>query len=114
MTTPRGLPFVAIQIVDNKVFGPFSTRPYRRVSPPVAFPLYASVRSNLPTIQHFFGRDTELAKLLPDLHPDATGWGALIDGLAIRAAELAAPGHFDEIVFLSDKQTAMDSTRKDN
>jgi hypothetical protein len=76
----------------------------------------SSFRSNLPTIQRFFGRDTELAKLLPDLHPDATGWGALIDGpggmgkttLAIRAAELAAPGHFDDIVFLSAKQTAMD------
>jgi len=73
-------------------------------------------RSNLPTIQRFFGRDTELAKLLPDLHPNATGWGALIDGpggmgkttLAIRAAELAAPGHYDDILFLSAKQTAMD------
>ena len=73
-------------------------------------------RSNLPTIQRFFGRDTELAKLVPDLHPDATGWGALIDGpggigkttLAIRAAELAAPGHYDNILFLSAKQTAMD------
>ncbi|OYW71487.1 MAG: hypothetical protein B7Z37_27645 [Verrucomicrobia bacterium 12-59-8] len=73
-------------------------------------------RNNLPAIQRFFGRDTELAKLIPDLHPDATGWGALIDGpggmgkttLAIRAAELAAPGHYDEIVFLSAKQTAMD------
>ncbi|MCP5555279.1 MAG: TIR and AAA domain-containing protein, partial [Akkermansiaceae bacterium] len=72
--------------------------------------------SSLPTIQRFFGRDTELAKLLPDLHPNATGWGALIDGpggmgkttLAIRAAELAAPGHYDDIVFLSAKQTAMD------
>ena len=28
--------------------------------------------------------------------------------LAIRAAELAAPGHFDDILFLSAKQTAMD------
>ncbi|MDB6007221.1 MAG: hypothetical protein JWR15_4208, partial [Prosthecobacter sp.] len=73
-------------------------------------------RNNLPTIQRFFGRDTELAKLLPDLHPDATGWGALIDGpggigkttLAIRAAELAAPGHFDDIIFLSAKLTGMD------
>ncbi len=78
---------------------------------PTSFP-----RSNLPTIQRFFGRETELAKLLPDLHPDATGWGALIDGpggmgkttLAIRAAELAAPGHYDDILFLSAKQTAMD------
>jgi tetratricopeptide (TPR) repeat protein len=81
----------------------------------VPMPL-STPRSNLPTIQRFFGRDTELAKLLPDLHPDATGWGALIDGpggmgkttLAIRAAELAAPGHYDDILFLSAKQTAMD------
>jgi len=73
-------------------------------------------RSNLPTIQRFFGRDTELAEPIPDLHPDATGWGALIDGpggmgkttLAIRTAELAAPGHYDDILFLSAKQTAMD------
>ena len=28
--------------------------------------------------------------------------------LAIRAAELAAPGHYDDILFLSAKQTAMD------
>jgi len=76
----------------------------------------SSFRHNLPTIQRFFGRDTELAKLIPDLYPDATGWGALIDGpggmgkttLAIRAAELAAPGHYDDILFLSAKQTAMD------
>ncbi len=82
---------------------------------PILLPT-SSPRSNLPTIQRFFGRDAELAKLLPDLHPDATGWGALIDGpggmgkttLAIRAAERAAPGHFDDILFLSAKQTAMD------
>ena len=86
--------------------------------PPIPLPHSrpSSPRSNLPTIQRFFGRDAELAKLLPDLHPDATGWGALIDGpggmgkttLAIRAAELAAPGHYDDILFLSAKQTAMD------
>jgi len=86
--------------------------------PPIPLPnsRHSSPRSNLPTIQRFFGRDTELANLLPDLHPDATGWGALIDGpggmgkttLAIRAAELAAPGHYEDIVFLSAKQTAMD------
>jgi hypothetical protein len=28
--------------------------------------------------------------------------------LAIRAAELVAPGHYDDIVFLSAKQTTMD------
>lgn len=82
---------------------------------PVRIPL-SNPRSNLPTIQRFFGRDTELDSLRVALHPDATGWGALIDGpggmgkttLAIRAAELAAPGHYDDIVFLSAKQTAMD------
>ena len=76
----------------------------------------SSFRSNLPTIQRFFGRDTELDSLRVALHPDATSWGALIDGpggigkttLAIRAAELAAPGHYDDILFLSAKQTAMD------
>ena len=46
---------------------------------PVRIPL-SKPRSNLPTIKRFFGRDTELAKLLLDLHSDATGWGALIDG----------------------------------
>lgn len=89
----------------------------RELAPVSSFILpTSSLRHNLPTIQRFFGRDTELAKLLPDLHPDATGWGALIDGpggmgkttLAIRAAELAAPGHYDDTVFLSAKQTAMD------
>lgn len=76
---------------------------------------YSSFRSNLPAIQRFFGRATELDTLRDALHPKAPGWGVLIDGpggmgkttLAIRAAELAAPGHFDDIVFLSAKQTAM-------
>lgn len=76
---------------------------------------HSSPSSNLPTIQRFFGRDTELDSLRAAIHPDATGWGALIDGpggmgkttLTIRAAELAAPGHYDDILFLSAKQTAM-------
>ncbi len=33
-------------------------------------------------------------------------------GHAIRAAELTAPGHYDDILFLSAKQTAMDPQRK--
>jgi hypothetical protein len=37
------------------------------------------LRSNLPTIQHFFGRDAELDSLLATLHQDATGVRALID-----------------------------------
>jgi tetratricopeptide (TPR) repeat protein len=71
-----------------------------------------STPNNLPRLQYFFGRESELKKTVDALAPDARGWGALIDGpggigktaLAIRAAELTPRGRFRRIVFLSSKE----------
>lgn len=68
--------------------------------------------NNLPRLQYFFGRETELKKIADALLPEARGWGALIDGpggigktsIAIRAAELVPHGRFRRIVFLSSKE----------
>lgn len=70
------------------------------------------IPNNLPRLQYFFGRETELKKIADALAPDARGWGALIDGpggigktsLAIRAAELTPNGRFRRIIFLSSKE----------
>ena len=72
----------------------------------------AAVPRNLPRLQHFFGREHELATIAAALAPEARGWGVLIDGpggigktsLAIRAAELVPPGRFRRIIFLSAKE----------
>ena len=53
-----------------------------------------AVPNNLPSLQPFFGREAELAKVAEALDPDNRTWGALIDGpggmgktsLAVRAA----------------------------
>lgn len=75
-------------------------------------PLKTFTPNNLPRLQYFFGRDTELKTIADALSPDARGWGVLIDGpggigktaLAIRAAELAPQGRFKRIIFLSSKE----------
>ncbi len=74
--------------------------------------LKTSTPNNLPRLQHFFGRQADLKRIAEALAPDARGWGALIDGpggigktsLAIRAAEIAPPGRFRRIIFLSSKE----------
>ena len=71
-----------------------------------------SIPNNLPRLQYFFGRETELKKIADALAPEARGWGALIDGpggigktaLAIRAAESVPSGRFRRIIFLSSKE----------
>jgi tetratricopeptide (TPR) repeat protein len=68
--------------------------------------------NNLPRLQFFFGRADELKKIGDALSPKTRTWGVLIDGpggmgkttLAIRAAELAPPGQFENIFFLSSKE----------
>jgi tetratricopeptide (TPR) repeat protein len=68
--------------------------------------------NNLPRLQYFFGRETDLKKIADALAEDARGWGALIDGpggigktsLAVRAAELVPRGRFRRIIFLSSKE----------
>lgn len=75
-------------------------------------PASTSTPNNLPRLQYFFGRETELKKIADALAPEARGWGALIDGpggigktaLAIRAAELTPRDRFSRIIFLSSKE----------
>ncbi len=74
-----------------------------------------TIPNNLPVLPHFFGRAEELKKIAGALLPKARTWGVLIDGpggmgktsLAIRAAELAPPGEFQRILFLSAKEREM-------
>jgi tetratricopeptide (TPR) repeat protein len=71
--------------------------------------------NNLPRLHSFFGREKELKTIADALAPKTRTWGALIDGpggigktsLAVRAAELAPPGQFQRILFLSSKQRQM-------
>lgn len=70
------------------------------------------IPNNLPPLYSFFGREKELKIIADALAPEARTWGALIDGpggmgktsLVIRAAELAPPGRFKQIIFLSAKE----------
>ncbi len=84
---------------------------YARAADPTGATPRTSIPHNLPTLQPFFGREGELAKIAEALDPESRGWGALIDGpggmgktsLAVRAAYDASPAHFDHIVFVSLK-----------
>lgn len=75
-----------------------------------------SIPHNLPSLQPFFGRETELSKIADALDPESRTWGALIDGpggmgktsLAVRAAYDAPATDFDKIVFVSLKSRELD------
>lgn len=75
-----------------------------------------SIPHNLPSLQPFFGRETELSKIADALDPESRTWGALIDGpggmgktsLAVRAAYDAPANVFDKIVFVSLKSRELD------
>ena len=81
-------------------------------------PPTTSKRHNLPSLQPFFGREEELAKIAEALDPESRGWGALIDGpggmgktsLAVRAAYDASPAVFHKIVFVSLKARGSTTT----
>lgn len=83
---------------------------------PAAAPLATSIPHNLPTLQPFFGREKELAKIADVLAPECRGWGALIDGpggmgktsLAVRAAYDVSPAVFQKIIFISLKTRELD------
>jgi tetratricopeptide (TPR) repeat protein len=90
------------------------TRKRKRATKSVAGAADATMTStpnNLPRLQFFFGRAEELKRIADALSPKTRTWGVLIDGpggigkttLAIRAAELAPPGQFQSIFFLSSK-----------
>jgi tetratricopeptide (TPR) repeat protein len=75
-----------------------------------------SIPHNLPSLQPFFGRESELRKIGEALEPDNRTWGVLIDGpggmgktsLAIRAAYDVPAGAFDKIIFVSLKSRELD------
>lgn len=87
------------------------TRPH-----PSPRPLATATPNNLPRLQSFFGRETELAEIREALDPESRTWGALIDGpggmgktsLAVRAAYDCPPGQFERIIFVSVKDREMD------
>jgi len=75
-----------------------------------------SIPNNLPRLQPFFGRETELAAIRGALDPESRTWGALIDGpggmgktsLAVRAGYDCPPGLFQRIIFVSVKDRELD------
>lgn len=89
---------------------------YARPAPPGGAPFSTSTPNNLPRLQPFFGRESELAQVRDALDPENRTWGALIDGpggmgktsLAIRAAYDCPPGQFGRIVFLSVKNRELE------
>ena len=72
---------------------------------------------NLPRQPFFFGREDELKTIAEALEPNRRTWGTLIDGpggigktaLAVRAAELTSPEHFERVVFVTSKGRQLDS-----
>jgi class 3 adenylate cyclase/tetratricopeptide (TPR) repeat protein len=79
-------------------------------------PLSTAIPNNLPRLQSFFGRETELATIREALDPESRTWGALIEGpggmgktsLAVRAAYECRPGQFQRIIFVSIKDREQD------
>jgi tetratricopeptide (TPR) repeat protein len=89
---------------------------YIKRTPPGDKAHHTSIPNNLPRLQPFFGRETELAQIREALDPDNRTWGALIDGpggmgktsLAVRAAYDCTPDEFKRIVFVSVKNRELD------
>jgi tetratricopeptide (TPR) repeat protein len=89
---------------------------YTKPSPTDGRPAQTSIPNNLPRLQPFFGRESELAQIREALDPDNRTWGALIDGpggmgktsLAVRAAYDCTPDEFKRIVFVSVKNRELD------
>ncbi len=79
-------------------------------------PAKSSIPNNLPRLQSFFGRATELTAIREALDPESRSWGVLIDGpggmgktsLAVRAAYDCSPDQFKKIIFVSVKDRELD------
>lgn len=89
---------------------------YKTADKGVSDDLRSAIPNNLPRLQSFFGRDTELAAICEALDPESRTWGALIDGpggmgktsLAVRAAYDCPPDQFQRIIFVSVKDRELD------
>ena len=70
----------------------------------------------LPRLDHFHGREKELAQIHDALRPEKRTWGALIAGpggmgktsLAVRAASVYGRDQFDPVIFVSIKDRALE------
>ena len=70
----------------------------------------------LPRLDHFHGREKELAQIHDALRPEKRTWGALIAGpggmgktsLAVRAASVYSRDQFDPVIFVSIKDRALE------
>ncbi len=78
---------------------------------PIRAALPQKTPHNLPRLQAFFGRKTEMDVIQEALNPEVHTWGVLIDGpggmgktsLAVKAARECAPSQFQRIIFISVK-----------
>lgn len=70
----------------------------------------------LPRLDHFHGREKELAQIHDALRPEKRTWGALIAGpggmgktsLAVQAASVYSSEQFDPVIFVSIKDRALE------
>jgi tetratricopeptide (TPR) repeat protein len=90
-------------------------------TPPPAYPATSSgvsipVPHYLPRLDHFHGREKELAQIHEALRPEKRTWGALIAGpggmgktsLAVQAASVYSSEQFDPVIFVSIKDRALE------
>jgi tetratricopeptide (TPR) repeat protein len=104
--------------VTAPVHPPTAAKP---TTPAPAFPgtssgLATPVPHYLPRLDHFHGREKELAQIHDALRPEKRTWGALIAGpggmgktsLAVRAASVYSREQFDPVIFVSIKDRALE------
>lgn len=89
---------------------------YTKPTPPGGEPTKPHPPHYLPRLDHFHGREKELAQIHDALRPEKRTWGALIAGpggmgktsLAVRAASVYSRDQFDPVIFVSIKDRALE------
>lgn len=95
---------------SDSTVAPASTHPSSGIRPSTPIPHY------LPRLDHFHGREKELAQIRDSLRPEKRTWGALIAGaggmgktsLAVRAASEYTREQFNPVIFVSIKDRALE------
>lgn len=108
--------FKSAEELHRLIFQALSDFKSRQQLATAARPAQTSIPNNLPRLQSFFGRETELTQVRKAIDPKNHAWGALIIGpggmgktsLAVRAAYDCAPEQFERIVFVSAKNRELD------